>query len=219
MVLRNGLGTAEAIRVSGAGELRKRVVCDTHDAPFGLNLRSLHVVKVDGRLIPCEHIPLEPRASLCDGHTGQVREQRLADSLPTERWGDVQVLQPYAVVTSPCAVAGEEECKARRRLVMLCNDGTEARRGAEAIAQQVGFCRQHRIRLAFVERQFADEREHLRDVVRCGWSDVDEHGYFLSADFLSADLSRAASHLSNGSEKANSSCLTPFSSVVWIIFT
>ena len=61
------------------------------------------------------------------------------------------------MVAAPGGVAGEEEREAGGRAVDVGNEGAEARGGAEAVAEEIGFGSDDGLGLALVEGELADE--------------------------------------------------------------
>ncbi len=111
------------------------------------------------------------------------------------------------MMSAPGRVAGEKERKSCRFAIVLGDDAAKARHRAETVAQQAGFGRHYFIRLAFIERKFADEAQNQAHVVR------NRRPYGSHFAGTLSGFGCAASHLSKGSEKAKSSCCTPFASV------
>jgi hypothetical protein len=223
----------------------KRFVGDAHDAPLREHDRALRVVEVYGRLVPDENVPFEPRAALGYGNLGEVLQESFANSLPSKCWCDVEIFEADAVVAAPGAVTGEEEGESGGGAITLGHDAAEARGGAEAVAQEVGFGGEDGVGLALIEGQLMDEGEDLGDVGGGGWAD--SQGHFMGCSecakaktrliyqameglkpvhptekqdhFFAGSGGLAASHLSKGRVKAKSSTLAPFSSVLRICLT
>ncbi len=115
------------------------------------------MVDGDGGVVPVEDVPLEAGAAFVDGDAGEAREEGAADSLASQRGGDVEVFEADAVMAEPGGVAGEEEgeaggsgwafgealCSAMRARKRGGRRGRERRlsiRGeSPAVAQEVGF--------------------------------------------------------------------------------
>ncbi len=147
-----------------------------HDAPLGKDVGADALVKADGGGVPGEDVPFEAGAAFGEGDPGEVPEERASDAHPAKGGGDVEVFEADAVVAAPGAVGGEEEGEAGAGAVLLCEDAAEARSGAEAVAEEVGFGGEDGVGFALVEGEFADKGEEVRDVGGGGGTDV-EHGW------------------------------------------
>ena len=125
-------------------------VGNAHNAPFGEDLGAELLVKSEGGSVPGKDVPLKPGTAFGDGNLGEMLEEGSADSLPSLSRSDVDVLQAKAVVTAPGAVAGEEEGESGGDAVELSHHAAEARCGAEAVPEQIGFGGEHCVRLALI---------------------------------------------------------------------
>jgi len=86
------------------------------------------------------------------------------------------------VVAAPGGVAGEEEREAGGRAVDVGNEGAEARGGAEAVAEEIGFGGDDGLGFALVEGELADEVKDSGDVGGCGGTDVHKGREYRKAD-------------------------------------
>src|SRR5437879_11043312 len=101
-----------------------------------------------------------------------MREEALADSLAAELLTHEEVLQVQAGVAEPGGVVIEEQGEAGGPSIPLCDDDAELGFGAEAVSRQVALRRRHRLRLALVGGELADELEDQLEVTRSGRPDV-----------------------------------------------
>ena len=143
----------------------------THDAPLGEDAGPEALVDGDGRRIPFENIPLKARTALLNGNLRESYKKRFADSPASQRWRDIEVFQPDAMVATPGGVAREIKSEASGRAVMLSDKSPETRRRPEAVAQEVCFGGDNGIRFALIEGQLVNEAEDRGNVSRRGGTD------------------------------------------------
>ena len=87
--------------VTGFGECGQRLSREAIAYPLTLGLGAEGLVKVDGRLVPIENIPLKATATFLHRQARQMFQQRLAGPGPALIRGDIQVLQEQAVSAQP----------------------------------------------------------------------------------------------------------------------
>ena len=147
------------------------VAGEAHNAPFGEDVGADAFIDSDGGSVPFEDVPFEARAALLNGDRGEFGEEGFADSLPAQRWRDVEVFEADAVMAAPGGVAGEVEGKAGGLVFAIGDKGGKARRGSPAVAKQVGFGGDDGVRSSLVGGELVDEAEDGGDIGRGGGAD------------------------------------------------
>src|SRR3954464_6870990 len=176
------------------------VAFEAHGEPFGHHLGAQRSIEAERRLVPVQHLPLEPPASFADGDPGKLAEERLPDSVAPMSRKDEKVFQVQTRPPEPGRPVVEVEGEAGRLSVPLAEEDVEAWRIAETIPEEVRLGRHHRAGGAFVGCELAYESQNDWDVGRRP-GPQGKHGRTLSHGSSGEGRGCAAHHAARGEDR------------------
>src|SRR5262249_24428344 len=140
-----------------ARELEQRVTGDSKDPPVVHRDRAERSVKVDRRLVPVQHRPLEATAAALDRNSRQLAQHRPPVTVVPMRRSDEEIFQVDSGTTQKGREVVEVEREADGSSVLLSDQCLGSRVRAKQMALKLGLLEGDLVREPFVLGEISNQ--------------------------------------------------------------